>query len=420
MWLRTALQKEPRVPIADNRVIVSDLHLATGRDPRTDRPGSDAALARFVSDLRRRAALEGRKWRLVILGDLFDFLRSAGGEPRPGSLPPDTSEKATLAKLERIAADHPALLEALGQFLAAGFALDIVPGNHDIELLRPSAQERCKELLAGSNPHAEAAAAITFYPWMYYVPGVLYAEHGHQYHDINAFHTLLQPYTPGLPDQVDLPLASYLEVYLRIVRDAIDLPAHGRRRPAPGVPVALRSGPLSLVLTWPQHVHFLRLALSHPSCRSSAALAARRADYRSRILVPYSLAVGLGPETVIAIDRLSATSAGAMMRRLLRSLLARVGPALPASDYLYRACLEIHRLLRAAGKAVPYYVFGHSHRPAQYPLPPAGAASSYLNCGAWAASAPGSPQAFPFVEISCDRPAGAPAARLRYWHDAGG
>src|SRR5262245_46291388 len=92
--------------------IVSDLHLCAGYDERTGAYSRredfvyDGAFARFLAHLRRRAEDEGRRWRLVILGDFFDFLQverfdAAGAEPAV-----DTSEEATLAKLARIARGH--------------------------------------------------------------------------------------------------------------------------------------------------------------------------------------------------------------------------------------------------------------------------------------------------------------------------
>lgn len=65
----------------DDVVIVSDLHLSAGYDPLTGRYDRtedffyDAAFARFLDNLLLRAEVEHRKWRLVILGDMLDFLQ---------------------------------------------------------------------------------------------------------------------------------------------------------------------------------------------------------------------------------------------------------------------------------------------------------------------------------------------------------
>ena len=173
--------------MGDDLIIVSDLHLSAGYEPRLgtfDRNEDffyDEAFARFLAHLRRRAADEGRRWRLVLLGDVFDFLQVDLRRAEVAHDPLDRSEGVTITKLERIARGHPGFFAALGEFAAAGFPVDVLPGNHDIELIRPATQERFKALVGEAAGWPEAAAAITFSPWVYYVPGMVYAEHGHQY-----------------------------------------------------------------------------------------------------------------------------------------------------------------------------------------------------------------------------------------------
>ena len=77
------------MPWDDGRdiIIVSDTHLSVSVDERTGVPGHtddffcDAALVRFLDNLRERARDHGRGVRLVILGDLFDFLQLARLRP---------------------------------------------------------------------------------------------------------------------------------------------------------------------------------------------------------------------------------------------------------------------------------------------------------------------------------------------------
>jgi len=98
----------------------------------------------------------------------------------------DTSEAATLAKLDRIATGHRRVFASLGEFAASDSRVVVVPGNHDLELIRPSTQARFCELVDEACGQPGAATRIEFQPWIYYVPGVLYAEHGSQYHDAGA------------------------------------------------------------------------------------------------------------------------------------------------------------------------------------------------------------------------------------------
>src|SRR5262249_37773844 len=151
-------------------VIVSDLHISEGYDARTGTYGRkedffyDRAFTRFLAHLRERAQTEGRKWRLVILGELFDFLQVELDQPARNPL--DRSEQATCDRLDRIAAGHPEFFAALGHFVADGVPLDILPGNHDIEMIRPSAQAHFKALITLHSGRPEAACGITFRPWI--------------------------------------------------------------------------------------------------------------------------------------------------------------------------------------------------------------------------------------------------------------
>jgi UDP-2,3-diacylglucosamine pyrophosphatase LpxH len=359
-------------------VVVSDLHLTGGAAGRTG-----GAFAGFLADLGRRASW--RPLRLVILGDFLDL-------PRPH---PTTGggraafEGEVTAELERIAVGHRELFGALADLVAGGAMVDIVAGNHDVALLHGFAQQRLRQLLA-------AGGGIVFHPWIYHLPGTLYAEHGHQYHDVNAIPLLLQPWEADDPALLQRPLALELERCLAV------------RRP--------RSA----------------LALVDRVCRlSGPALAGRRDAYRRDTLRRYAAQVGLAHGALLAIDGLSEASAWSVARRLARTRLVAParrawspGPLRRVSDraaYLYRAWPAIDDALRAAGQAVPYYVFGHTHLAEERPL--GGGDARYLNTGTWSAAVPrGDPASpapcrFTFVEIT-DGPGGSgPAARLLRWND---
>lgn len=440
---------------AHDIIIVSDLHLSAVSRPRTstlnreqDSP-LDAAFAGFLDYLWERAIKENRKLRLVILGDLFDFLKVEGKLPGDDGSPVDTSEEATLAKLDRIAESHPKVFEALGRFVAAAFPLDIVPGNHDIELIRQSAQEQFKKLVLRFSARSGADVSIRFHPWIYHEPGVLYAEHGHQYHDINSFTTLLRPSLARNPKQIDLPLGSYFERYLSDVFESIG-PVGLHLSPTPRY--LLRSLPThpKKVLTRPgDHVRFLRVLLSYAINSFSFKQAARRAAYREEVLRPCAAELGLRYQTLVAIDQLSALSAISMGRRLLRKFffepvlralrgfadtalslsrsearLSRLA-TLP-SGYLHQASLAIHNLLQAENKAVPYYVFGHTHAAEQLPLILDSPTPCYLNCGSWTPVVPSalggssSSHRFTFVQITREPEVTTPVARLLVWNNSEG
>ena len=357
------------MPITTQFIILSDLHLAAGYSPQTDtyeRTESffhDAAFAHFLQSIIAQAAQEDALVHLLLLGDLFDFLRVA---PIPGGkiYPPDTSEVATLQKLERIAAGHPVFFQTLGAFVAAGGRLDILPGNHDIELIRPSAQTRLIELIAGSSNLSSMSQQVTFFPWIYYVPGVFYAEHGQQQHELNAFKTLLTPYRRHHPEQIELPLGSYLDQYLfkpSRPKNLPPVPAPSFTRRLQAVGVALR--------------HFSRL-FSAPQ--------AVRAAYHEQVLKPYAAEIGLNAPLLVALDDLSQGSPLSLARRIIRQQIVKRSQ--PSGDYLFEAARPIYALLRANHLAVPYLVFGHTHRAAYLPLLADSPAPLYLNAGSPAGS----------------------------------
>jgi UDP-2,3-diacylglucosamine pyrophosphatase LpxH len=148
--------------------IVSDLHMATPDAPGGDPFADDRAFAELLVALATRRI----RTRLLLLGDTFDLVLAGRGG------------------LDAVAAAHRAVFDALAGFAAAGHEIEVVPGNRDVDLLRPPARERLRSLLA---------APVLFHPWVVHVPGVLYAEHGRQPHAIDHLRHALDL---GLPADV--------------------------------------------------------------------------------------------------------------------------------------------------------------------------------------------------------------------------
>lgn len=449
--------------------IVSDLHLSAGYDDRTgayDRNEDffyDAAFARFLTDLERRADAEGRRWRLVILGDLFDFLQVDTEEGGAG----DTSEGVTLAKLSRVARGHRELFAALGRF-AARFPIDVVAGNHDIELVHPVVQRRLVQLLVDASGSPAAREGVSFHPWIYYLPGVLYAEHGNQYDDVNSFATPLDPFVDG---QVDLPLGSYFVTHLFNRIESID-PFADNVRPATGYLLwALQHRPVRTLATLGAHFHLLVTVLRRSKDLTPAQVRDRRVAYRAARLPAYAAEVGLSYETLAAIDRLASIPAMSdklhQMRAILLAPLLEIAPAIGALVATYlgigrlrpglrgfslfalgvagliwrerrslqpvhadrrmeRIARRIRRILMREGKGVPVYVFGHTHAPEQSPLTKERRPPYYLNSGTWTPTVAATfellsaREMFTFVQVTRERDTGRPIPRLMIWNDNAG
>lgn len=402
----------------DRVVVVGDLHMSLGRDPLTGAYApyecfrEDEAFVRFLAELRQRAAQERGSWLLLVLGDFLDFLHAAADDTAWRGTLPSTSERASLDVLEQIARGHDQVLRALGRLAADGVALAFVAGNHDPEVARPSVQARLRELLSTERP--EAAERVSFHPWIFHVPGLLYAEHGSQYHDINAVHVpFIGSADPRRP--AELPPGSLLTLYLLALSRAIQ-PQAGHVEPALGpLLAAVRARPALVWRTLPAHGRFLpRLALRTLGVGRSRGGALRT-------VAEYAQEVELSKEAVVSIARRAALRPGAIPTRALRMIIERDRPG-PASGYLVEAAGDLHRVLGRAGSAVPFYLFGHTHLAERATLLQGG--PEYLNPGTWSSLLPrgsgtsASPARFGFVEIR--RNGEGPAAELRLWDDEAG
>ncbi len=208
--------------IEANILVISDLHLGEDLSPTAteacirDLRLAEAHLIEFLRHYARRR-VDGRPWRLVVNGDMVDFLTICvlPGDER---LPPEARQAQHrdeydhgLGRREWVAAvqiraaldRHAELIAAMARFLAAGNQLDIIAGNHDTEMQWPAVQAAFRELIAaawqqlpaarrsGAATAEQVAARIEFHPWFVYEPGVAWIEHGHQYDECCSFEFML-------------------------------------------------------------------------------------------------------------------------------------------------------------------------------------------------------------------------------------
>jgi hypothetical protein len=324
-------------------VAISDLHL-DARPGATSRGGAAAFTGLLTSEV---VPDDFPGARLLLLGDTFELL----GAPDP------------IARLDEIATTHPALFAALGACLHNGWHIDLVPGNHDMALSRARVRQRLAVLL-GAPPRR-----LRFHPWVYFVPGVLYAEHGHQHHDLNRFPTVLAPYNGH--EQLFAP------------------------------PLAVWRGKLESRL-------WRAVADSRREER-----AAQSSTYRARI-TEQAMRLALPADLVSRLHDVSRFGVGGTALRLARRALHRTGAP---DSYLIEAARRVHGVLSRAGDAVPVYAFGHTHRARTVALD---GEAQYVNTGTWCDEIRGTgpdrddPALFPYLALSVDdRPGARP--ELRYW-----
>lgn len=209
-----------------NLLILSDLHLgeqapAEDRDVVQQRADTQARhFGEFLAHYSHHRE-QNLPWRLVIAGDMIDFMRiHVPHEPSDLSmhakstkpllqdgtlwLYPPHDLKGTLAKLEQIFVLHHQTFSHLISFMLAGHEVYIITGNHDAELDWPEVQEAFRDhlhaLAQQDYPQLDISLLhefqerLCFCPRFYYEPERVYIEHGHFY---DGYCNITESYTPS-------------------------------------------------------------------------------------------------------------------------------------------------------------------------------------------------------------------------------
>jgi len=414
------------VNLVHTYLFLNDLHLAGGFNPVKNRSSQgesffyDAEFARFLDFHIAQADSSGVQLHLVLLGDVFDFLRLESHAAPQHRFNLDSSPATAVDKLRRIAAGHAEFFQALSRLLDAGGFLEFLPGNHDIELIRQPVQSVFKELVAAACQKTITADQIHFHPWVLYVPGAFYAEHGQQHHFINNFPELLFLHYDQPPEAFRLPLGSHVEIYLSSLARLAAPYLHGSlAAPAALLPVLLRHPPLWLAGA-AIHLRFAAALLQDLMHRLLVKFG-RISTEQAQRLQALSAESGLDVPFLSRLEQMTRLSTLEMFRRAIK-LLTRKASA-QTGGYLYQSALAIHHLLMSSGQAVPFYIFGHTHHSACLPLPSQGPPAFYLNAGSWigmdftGGSPPASSADFRFVRITV-QPGAPPTGEILAWEDA--
>jgi UDP-2,3-diacylglucosamine pyrophosphatase LpxH len=380
-------------------LIVSDLHLSEGQDPATRRFSPledfrfDNEFSAFLSTHAECAADSGSHLRLILAGDMVDFLQVVGDrKARPlrnrlftfGSPPlrfrrlgRSTSAGDTCSKLARIVAGHKVFFEALAEFLADGHELVVLPGNHDIEWVFPDVQKAFIDALVAHAPQKVKAyipQRIQFLPWFYLEPGLLYVEHGHQYCPLESFDYFLHPFLPEPPEElIDLPAGSFFVRYLFNHVESSWPFANNIKPPTRFIWWALKRK--ETWLRMPRFIRFFRETLKKATPLSP--------DWRKKQnAIHAKLLAGLAYKTGVSLDS-------------LRELWGLWAPS--AIHHLSKWSLAWQLIHETAGSAdlivqaacisqimeVRYVVFGHTHEADRQALPGGPSGAEYINSGTW-------------------------------------
>jgi hypothetical protein len=224
---------------------------------------------------------------------------------------------------------HRVVFEAIAAFVAEGHALTIVHGNHDVEFYWEAAQEELRKALVtlarercgtSGDALAELASRIEFAPWFYYVRGVAYVEHGHQYDTLCSTDHVMAPLSPRDPRRI---ARSFSDVLLRwVVRPTSGVPEYGHERMGMGdyVMLGVRLGAGGLVrLAARFSAAVVELFRLHRAHLSEATLALR--EEHERRMAALAEATRVGMERLRALAALQAPPVTRSVQKILASVL---------------------------------------------------------------------------------------------------
>lgn len=422
----------------ENYIVFSDVHLGADLVQHV-RPWTTERLRRMAKidhhlcamlDWYIQNADSDAPWKMIIAGDLVDFIGMSIAPNEDIATTPDdhafglgSRRQYAVHKLQAVVRRHERVFAKLAEFVAAGHSLVLIRGNHDVEFHWQAARDAFRaavveRLPSGANMEA-AAKRIEFYPWFYYVKGLLYVEHGHQFDAMCSQHFQLAPVSPADPDTIS---TTFSDMLLRmVVRPTRGLGSEGHEKTGLieyirlGLSFGARGGFQLFSRYIMATVRAYRRFQVH-----SGGLSARVREVHQRRLRMWADRFELEETALQRLCRLAPRPVTAARLAILRSmfmdmlllavvvflasaLLMLLTPwtvALPVvatllvTGSLYtksalrlrRADVDCDQALEVAAKRISaimpsrYVVMGHTHRPRVAEL---GDSSTYVNLGNW-------------------------------------
>jgi UDP-2,3-diacylglucosamine pyrophosphatase LpxH len=231
MWQRVrTLSERPH-----NLLAISDLHLGCDLRPgnKLDKPRpTDGPLTSFLN-YHTTHRDGGKPWRLILNGDIVDFVAVTLVPKEPVSFEISTEERALglaptqpkcVWKLQRTAERHPTVFDAFARFVHKGNSVHIIRGNHDSEWRWPAVQEEFRRILAERSgaPRRKIDRLVEFHDWFYLEPGFFYAEHGHAHDHYSVQTDFFSAHNDD--SEIELPLSSkVLRYFVNRYTEQVDL-----------------------------------------------------------------------------------------------------------------------------------------------------------------------------------------------------
>ena len=204
------------------KFVVSDLHIGAGHRNNggnyLEDFTADEMLADFLREMQYESENDQREIELIINGDFLEFLQVPAVEnynPQefyPASAYLDSSEAASLRRLDIIVEGHPEIFNALSDFLHVKTPqrrITIIKGNHDVNLYWPGVKSRLREVLGASG----LRASLLLFAAEFVSREKIYVEHGHQRTEtINSYPDFLDPRLPHDLTQLYYPAGSHFVI----------------------------------------------------------------------------------------------------------------------------------------------------------------------------------------------------------------
>ena len=202
------------------KFVLSDLHLGAGHPESSylEDFTLDKILARFLQEIGQEGEQDQREIELIINGDLFEFLHIPAVDSFDPTLPYpledylDSSEAASIKRLNLIVEGHPEVFNALSDFIhieAPQRRITLIKGNHDVNLYWSGVKARLREMLGASG----ARSSLLLFAEEFVSREKIYVEHGHQRAEkMNSYHDFLDPRRPNDLSQLYYPAGSYFAI----------------------------------------------------------------------------------------------------------------------------------------------------------------------------------------------------------------
>jgi len=200
------------------KFIVSDLHIGAGHTNKGGNLLEDFRASRtfvdFLHAIWHESERDRREVELIINGDFFEFLQVPAVDdydptisyPKEAYL--DSSQEASIKRLNIIAKGHSRIFDALSDFIhveAAQRSITIIKGNHDVHLYWPGVKSRLREILGASGTRG----SLLRFADEFISREKIYVEHSHQRAEkMNGYYDSFDPRSPDDPDQLYYPAGS--------------------------------------------------------------------------------------------------------------------------------------------------------------------------------------------------------------------